>query len=312
MNKENTGKYVFGPVPSRRLGRSLGVDLVPFKMCTFDCVYCQLGRTTHHALERREFVPLEDVLSQIREALDRGPRPDYITLAGSGEPTLYRRLGELIDRIHAMTDVPVDIITNGSTLWMDEVFGSVVKADLIVPSLDAGDEETYLRINRAVAEIGFEALLTGLRRLSEVCPQKVWLEVLIVGGVNDDDSQVKKIAKWTDLLRFAKVQLNTAVRPPADKDVRAVSLERLEELAGFFTPRAEVVADFPVPKVVGSCQVHSDAVLEMLRRRPCTVDDITAGLAVARLEVIKIIEVLVRESKIQPEIRQGREYYIVR
>jgi len=119
--KKNTPKYVFGPVPSRRLGRSLGVDLIPFKSCTLDCVYCQIGRTTNHTIEREEYVPMEAVLAQIEEAVKRGPRPDYITMAGSGEPPLYKRLGELIDAIHGICDVPIDISTNGTMLWDDEV-----------------------------------------------------------------------------------------------------------------------------------------------------------------------------------------------
>jgi len=312
MNKQEKPKYVFGPVPSRRLGRSLGVDLIPFKTCTFDCIYCQIGHTTHLAIERREFVPMEDVLVQIQEAIARGPRPDYITMAGSGEPTLYSRLGELIDRIHAITDVPVDIITNGSTLWMDEVFQAVVKADLIVPSLDAGDQNTYNRINRSVADVSFEKLVAGLKRLSKLCPEKVWLEVLIVAGINDDDDQIQKITSLAREFNFARVQLNTAVRPPAEKDVRAVTPERLAEIAKKFTPQAEVVADFPQPQVTGPFHVQTDAVLDMLRRRPCTIDDIAAGLSAPHHEIIKIIEVLLRENKIQPEKRQDREYYIVR
>jgi len=305
-------KFIFGPVPSRRLGRSLGVDLVPFKTCTFDCVYCQIGRTTHRSLERREFVPLEPVVDQLRQALDAGPRPDYITLAGSGEPTLYLRMGELIDRIHAMTDVPVDIITNGSTLWMDDVFADVVKADLVVPSLDAGDEPTYQKINRSVIEITFQKLLAGLRRLSDTCPEKVWLEVFLVAGMNDDADHVRKIADLADRLHFAKVQLNTAVRPPAESFVHSVPLDRLEELARLFTPPAEVIADFPPPKIEGTFRSHADAVLEMLRRRPCTADDLAAGLCIPKAEALKLIDTLLLENKIQSQRRQDREYYLCR
>lgn len=305
-------KYVFGPVPSRRLGRSLGIDLVPFKTCTFDCVYCQIGRTTHPSLERHEYVPLREVLSQIAEALARGPRPDYITLAGSGEPTLYARLGELIDGIHKITDVPVDIITNGSMLWMDDVFADVRRADLIIPSLDAGDKDMYDRINRAVCGLTFDKLVAGLKRLSETCPEKVWLEVFFVAGVNDDAAHAAKIAELARGLKFARVQLNTAVRPPAEKHVRGVSPEHLEELADLFTPRAEIVADFSAPTIEGGCALHADTVLDMLRRRPCTVDDIVAGLAVPRQEVLKILELLLRDGKIHTQLQQGREYYLVR
>jgi wyosine [tRNA(Phe)-imidazoG37] synthetase (radical SAM superfamily) len=306
----NNPKYVFGPVPSRRLGRSLGVDLIPFKTCTFDCIYCQLGRTSHHTTERREFVPMNRVLDQIKDALAQGPKPDYITLAGSGEPTLYTPLGQLIDSIHALTDVPVDIITNASTLWMDEVFDDVVKADLIIPSLDAGDEKAYMEINRSVIEITFQKLLAGLDRLRRTCPQKVWLEVFLVKGINDNPSHVKKIADLAREMKFARVQLNTAVRPPAEKFVQCLSLEELEQLADLFTPRAEIIADFPTPKIEGPFHAHADAVLGMLRRRPCTLDDIVAGLDVQKHEALKIIETLVKENKIHSQFQQDKEYYL--
>lgn len=305
-------KYVFGPVPSRRLGRSLGVDLIPFKYCSFNCVYCQLGRTPMHAIDRREYVPMETVLSQIQDALNRGPRPDYITLAGSGEPTLYLRMGELIDRIHAMTDVPVDIITNGSTLWMDEVFEAVVKADLILPSLDAGDAEIYAKINRPASEATFDRLIDGLDHLARVCPQKVWLEVFIVNGINDDPENVQKIAALTDRFKFTRVQLNTAVRPPAEREVEPVSRETLERLANFFTPPAEIIAEFPHPTDVGEFHAQTEAVLDMLRRRPCTVNDIVNGLGAVRNEIIKIVEILLQENKILSEKRGDQDYYYVR
>ncbi|MFA5865869.1 MAG: radical SAM protein [Phycisphaerae bacterium] len=303
-------KFIFGPVPSRRLGRSLGVDLIPFKTCTFDCVYCQLGRTTHLALERREFVPMDEVVKQIKETLVQCPRPDYITLAGSGEPTLYSRLGELIDHIHLLTDVPIDIITNGSTLWNDEVFQAVIRTDLVIPSLDAGDEETYNKINRPTSEINFQKLLDGLNRLCRTCPEKVWLEVFLIGGINDDIGQVKKIADLVRPFNCAKIQLNTAVRPPAEKFVQLVSAQRLEELADLFTPRAEVIADFPTPQVTGQFHPQADTVLEMLRRRPCTLNDIIAGLGLSRNEAIQIIESLRREKKIHSQIQQDKEYYV--
>jgi wyosine [tRNA(Phe)-imidazoG37] synthetase (radical SAM superfamily) len=311
-SKNEKKKYVFGPVPSRRLGRSLGVDLIPFKFCTFNCVYCQLGRTPTPSTQRQEYVPMDDVLTQIKEAVANGPRPDYITMAGSGEPTLYTRLGELIDRIHEATDVPVDIITNNSLLWMDEVFNAVIKADLILPSLDAGDEETFLRINRPADGVTFKKLLDGLEKLSKTCPEKVWLEVFIVNGVNDDEAHVRKIAALTRKFQFARVQLNTAVRPPAESEVKPVAPEKLHALAKLFTPEAEIIADFPHPKVTGIFKAHAEAVLEMLKRRPCTLDDIADGMGGARNEIIKAIDQLLNEKKIQVQKQGERDYYLVR
>jgi len=153
--------YVFGPVPSRRLGRSLGVDVVPLKTCTYDCIYCQLGRTTRKTTERREWVPLEDVISELAEKLSA--EPDYVTLSGSGEPTLYSRIGELIQRIKRLTDIPVAVLTNGSLLWDPGVRKDLLRADLVVPSLDAADAGMFRVVNRPHEDISFDQMLRGLK-----------------------------------------------------------------------------------------------------------------------------------------------------
>ncbi len=305
-------QYVFGPVPSRRLGRSLGVDLIPVKTCTFDCIYCQVGRTTNKTIERKEYVPFDEVLLQIKEALNNEVKPDYITLAGSGEPTLYSRLGELIDEIHNITAIPVDILTNGSLFWIDAVLEESLKADLIIPSLDAGDEETFIKINRPHPEITFERLVKGLRNLSQKAKEKVWLEVFIVGGVNDTIEAVRRIAKLVDEFQFTKVQLNTAVRPPAEKFAKMVRKEKLEELAKLFSPLAEIIAEFPKHEVVESSNIHIEDIAETLKRRPCTVDDLSDGLGIVRNEVIKAIELLLRANRVSAEERDNKTYYFVR
>ena len=148
---------VFGPVPSRRLGRSLGVDVVPFKTCTYDCIYCQLGRTTCKTVERKAWVPLEDVLDEVKEKLST--RPDYITLSGSGEPTLFSPLGDLIVGIKSMTGIPVALLTNGSLLWQADVREAIRDVDLLIPSLDAGDEAMFRRVNRPHGGLSFEQML---------------------------------------------------------------------------------------------------------------------------------------------------------
>ncbi|MBN2512679.1 MAG: radical SAM protein, partial [Sedimentisphaerales bacterium] len=163
-NKKQTDKkrreYIFGPVPSRRLGRSLGVDLVPFKTCSYDCIYCQLGRTTNKTLERKEWLPLAEITDQLKQKLYL--KPDYITLSGSGEPTLFSRCRDLIGKIKESTDVPVAVLTNGSLLWMPEVRESLLEADLVIPSLDAGSERLFQYVNRPHPDISFDKMLEGL------------------------------------------------------------------------------------------------------------------------------------------------------
>ena len=155
-------RQIYGPVPSRRLGTSLGVDLVPFKVCSYDCVYCQLGRTRWISCDREAFVPPARLVEEIRQALVQGPLPDVITLAGSGEPTLYEPLGELIRALKTLTGIPVALLTNGALFWKPEVRRDAALADLVLPSLDAGDEATFQAVNRPHPGLTLEETLQGL------------------------------------------------------------------------------------------------------------------------------------------------------
>ena len=174
-------KHVFGPVPSRRLGRSLGVDLVPLKVCSYDCIYCQLGRTTCKTVGRKEWVSMDAVLDELKRKL--ACRPDYITLSGSGEPTLHSRLGEIIEHIQAMTKVPVAVLTNGSWLWQRGVREALTLADVVMPSLDAGDELLFQAVNRPHPEITFEKLVSGLEQFRREFSGQYWPEVLLLAAV---------------------------------------------------------------------------------------------------------------------------------
>ena len=195
----NTGfKHVYGPVPSRRLGRSLGVDALTFKSCSFDCVYCQLGRTTNHTAERKEYIPTAEILDEVRRKLENGDRPEYISFAGSGEPTLHSGLGDIIRGIKAMTDVPVVVFTNGSLLWMPEVRADLAAADVVIPSLDGGDAALLDKVNRPVATLDFNRIVEGLIAFREGFKGQIWLEVMLLGGMSDDDASVDAIARLAE------------------------------------------------------------------------------------------------------------------
>ena len=192
----NTGfKHVYGPVPSRRLGRSLGVDALTFKSCSFDCVYCQLGRTTNHTIERKEYIPTADILDEVRRKLENGDKPEYISFAGSGEPTLHSGLGDIIRGIKAMTDVPVVVFTNGSLLWMPEVRADLAAADVVIPSLDGGDAALLDKVNRPAASLDFDRIVEGLIAFRGAFNGQIWLEVMLLGGISDDDASVDAIAR---------------------------------------------------------------------------------------------------------------------
>jgi wyosine [tRNA(Phe)-imidazoG37] synthetase (radical SAM superfamily) len=302
--------HVFGPVPSRRLGRSLGVDVVPFKTCTYDCIYCQLGRTTCRTIERKEWVPLEDVVGEVESVeLRLCSQPDYITLSGSGEPTLFSRLGELIDRIKAMTDVPVALLTNGSLLYRPEVREEIRDVDLLVPSLDAGDELRFRHINRPHEAISFDGLLEGLIAARESCRGQYWLEVFLLAGYTAIEAEVSKLARCVERIKPDRVQLNTVTRPPAESFAAGVSAERLAELARLFDPPAEVIADVDHVHEQAQFSATREDVLNLLRRRPCSIEGIARGLSMHPNEVVKYIEALQAENLVEATQTSRGCYY---
>ncbi|HHY87055.1 MAG TPA: radical SAM protein [Verrucomicrobia bacterium] len=299
--------HVFGPVPSRRLGRSLGVDLVPFKTCTYDCIYCQLGHTTNQTVERKEWVPMDAVLDELKRKL--ACRPDYITLSGSGEPTLHSRLGEIIEHIQAMTKIPVAVLTNGSLLWQKEVREQVALADVVLPSLDAGDSFKFGFINRPHADLAFEQVVEGLIEFRSEFTGQYWLEVFLLGGHTAIEADVRKLAAWVRRIRPDRVQLNTVARPPAEDFAAGVSPEALEKFARHFNPPAEVVAERTSRLSHKPVKLDSDAVLDLLRRRPCTAQQVARGLGLNQLEILKWLEALAARGDIETSRHEGDIYY---
>jgi len=316
-------KYLYGPVPSRRLGRSYGVDIVPLKDCTLDCVYCQLGRSLKKTVERKDYGPIKPILAELKEALARGTQADFITLAGSGEPTLNLRLGELIDGIRKITSIRIAILTNGTLLDRPDVRADCAKADVVMPSLDAGDEETFRKINRPHPDISIENVICGLSRFRKEFAGQIWLEVFFAGAINTGPEHIAAIKDAIERIGPDKIQLNTAVRPTAEANVVRLDAAKLQEIARQLGPAAEVVADFPqahtaAPEQNTSKQqadLHSQAdrqkqiLLSMLKRRPCSLDDISAGLGIGAGEVSKYVTDLQAEGFIAPEERDGRVFF---
>jgi len=294
-------------VPSRRLGRSLGVDLVPFKTCSYDCIYCQLGRTTRKTTERQEWVPLDDVLDELKDKL--ALKPDYITLSGSGEPTLYSRLDELIDRIRVMTKVPIAVLTNGSLLWQDDVRRQLMDAHRVIPSLDAGSSDSFQAVNRPHRSISFKQMLDGLITFRGQYHGQYWLEVFLLDGKTATDLEARMIAEAVKRVKPGRVQLNTATRPTAEESAVMVNRSRMEEIAALFDPPAEVIADYRGVHAQSDFKAGRQNVLEMIQRRPCSLDDIASGLDMHRNEVIKYVEELEAERLLEKRSAGGRLFY---
>ncbi len=304
----NEPRYIYGPVPSRRLGRSLGVDLVPYKVCTYDCIYCQLGRTTNKTIERNEWVPTNDVLMQLKGALHA--KPDYITLSGSGEPTLHVEIGRLIRAIKNMTDIPVAVITNGSLLWQRDVQDALLDADLVVPSLDANSEDIFRYVNRPHATIHFDQMVNGLKEFRRRFQGRYWLEVFLLNGVTTVEKRIKSLSEYITQIDPDKVQVNTVVRPPAEEYADAVPHERLEQIARELNPESEVIVAYSHGEESGLFQSDHEAILNLLTRRPCSLQDIASGLGIHPNEAAKHVDRLLSEGRVRISRQHGTFYCV--
>lgn len=311
MDKKDAERsgFIYGPVPSRRLGLSLGIDIVPVKICTLDCVYCQIGRTAVKDTVRRDFFDVQAVLSELKAILGRGVEADFITIGGSGEPTLNAQLGELIDGIRELTDIPVAIITNGTLLYRPDVRAECAKADLVMPSLDASDEAMFEAVNRPAPDISIETLISGLVQFREEFAGQIWLEVFLIEGVNTGAEQIGRLRGHIECIRPDKVQLNSAVRPVAEEGIKAMSQLRLEAIARQIGGDCEIVGAASGVHTDSHVQRTCEDVLSMLKRRPCTVDDICAGLGVNRHEAGRHVGYLLEQGWITSECREGVTYY---
>ena len=302
-----TMKYIFGPVPSRRLGKSLGIDVIPPKTCTFDCIYCQVGRTTSKSVTREDFVPIEPIINELKEVL-KSKKPDYITISGSGEPTLFSNLGTLIDEIRKTTDIKIAVITNGSLLYKSEVRKDLLKTDLVLPTLAADSKNTYDKIHRHHDDISFEKHVEGLIKFREEYSGQIWLEIFFMKNVNDSPQQVDMISNIASQVNADKIQLNTCSRPSADK-CEIVKETFLEEISSKFKPKAEVIADYP--ESAGHNKADEQEILDYLARRPATIEDLSSALDIASLELLKVLPHMVENKLIESYHWNQKVYYKV-
>ncbi len=302
-------KYLFGPVPSRRLGRSLGVDLTQFKTCTLDCIFCQLGRTTHKTLDRKEYVPAAHVEAELEAWINEGGKADHITLAGSGEPTLHTRFGDILRFVRDRTDIPTALLSNGTLFWKPEVRKAATQADVVKLSLSAWDQFSFDHINRPHPSLKFESIIDGYRAFRNDFQGKLWIEVFLIWGTNSIQADVEKIAAIAAAIGPDEIHLNTAVRPPAEEFAYALPREKMEALTELFRPRAKVIAEFSTDKSA-DVAANENTILAMLKRRPCTTQQIADVFGMHLNEVSKYIGKLSRTGKIRSQ-GSGREGYFV-
>jgi wyosine [tRNA(Phe)-imidazoG37] synthetase (radical SAM superfamily) len=301
---------IYGPVPSRRLGRSLGIDLFPAKICSYDCVYCQLGRTAATTVKRRPFRSAVDVLTQLKKVLADGVTADCLTIAGSGEPTLNSEIGTVIRGMKETTPLPVAVLTNGSLLSDASVRDALMAADIVVPSLDAYNAVLFEKINRPHKTIGFDRMVQGLVDFSRVFSGRLWLEIFIMDGINAAPDDAAGFKPLVDKVAPTDVYINTAVRPPADSSVKQVS----EETIDFFyralgvSRHRDTVFSLRTDDPAGDIQT---AILEMAARRPVTIEDMAAGLAMPIEKIRRAVEDLAGDNRLDTIKRNASNYFRV-
>ncbi len=301
--------HIYGPVPSRRLGFSLGVDIIPFKTCTLDCVYCQLGSTRKTVCRRGSWYPPGEILAQIKEALGTGRKIDVITFSGSGEPTLNRDIGRIVRAIKKMTRIPVVVLTNGTLLTRREVRRDLAAADIVVPSLDAVPGSLFRRVNRPNRALDPAKIIDGLVRFREEFPGEIWLEVMLIKGVNDSPAHIQDLRRASDRIRPDRIQLNTVVRPPADAKARPLGRGAMRKIRDALGPRAEIIASFEKREQAPAAGDFETALLTAVGRRPMTAGDISLSLGRHRDEVLKALSSLLTRGKVRRSVHRGGEYF---
>lgn len=305
----NETSYIFGPVPSRRLGLSLGIDLIPAKTCTYNCLYCQVGKTTHRTGATKPFVPTQDVLKELEEKLQK-IRPDTITLSGSGEPTLHSQIDQVISFIKRVTGIRIAILTNGSLFWKEEVRTRVSGADIILPTLTTVFENTFRAIHRPHPDLNLSLIIEGLKSLRRTYRGLLFLELFFLAGLNDSEKEIEGLKKAVDQISPDRIQLNTVVRPPRDSRAVPLDRKRLEEIKDFFGENAEIIADAPLKKKKGPHDSLDTTVLEMARRRPLRAADIAHVLNMGLGEVEGLIKGLLLKGVLRQQEHSGEVYYV--
>lgn len=281
MRTPGSGR-IFGPVPSRRLGLSLGIDVIPHKTCTFDCVYCECGKTTDKTIERREFCPASDVLDDLETHLSRmNEKPDVITLSGSGEPTLYLPMGELIEGIKRLASLPVAVITNSSLLWMSEVRDELARADIVLPSLDAAEEDSFQSINRPHGLLRLPRIIEGLELFLKEYRGTVLFEILLIDGYNADDRNIEALKNALGRMRADRIQLNTAVRPGTERGIEPLDDISMRRIRNLFGSNCEVIASARTTRTRHEASNLEETILSLLARRPCTAEDLHHALGMS-------------------------------
>ena len=298
-------KHLFGPVPSRRLGMSLGIDLVPKKVCSLDCVYCEVGKTTKHTTDPKEYILLDRVKEEVTDYFKNNPDPDYITFSGAGEPTLNSKIGDVLKFVKKLKPhIPVALITNGTLFYKKEVRDNLLDVDVVLPSLDGASQNIFEKINRPSSDIKIQDYIDGLIKFREEFHGKMWLEVFLLPGYNMGIDSLEDIKAAAIKIKPDSIQLNTLDRPGTVQGLRGASHEDLQEVMKFFEKdtdlKVEIISAAPKRKNMKAYRSDVASVIyETINRRPCTLEDLSKILGLHINELNKYFPVLESEGKIE-------------
>lgn len=308
-------QYIFGPVPSRRLGMSLGVDLVPRKVCSLDCVYCEVGITTKLTTERMEYVPYEKVVKEISEYMDNNPEPDFITFSGYGEPLLNSRIGDVLKFIkEKYPRLKVAILTNGTLLSDKNIRAEIMQADVVLPSIDAATDKVFKKLNRPEKHLKVEKHIQGLINFRNEFDGEMWLEIFILPGYNDHNEEICELKKAIQEIQPTLVQLNTLDRPGAIEGLHPATKKQLEEIRNILDfENTVIVAAAHTRKATKAYRDDKEsAILETISRRPCTIQDLRNIMGLHINEINKYLDVLEEEGKVTTDFGERGIFYRIK
>lgn len=308
-------KYLFGPVNSRRLGLSLGIDLLPHKTCSMDCVYCECGKTTCLTTEIREYVPSQEVISELNKYLADDPELDVITFAGSGEPTLHSGIGEIIDYLKDNhPEYTICVLTNGTLLHHENIRKSILRADIIIPSLDAVSKDVFDRITNPAQGINTAFIINGIIELRNIYKGKIILEVFIVPGLNDTMEELGYIKEACMKINPDRIQINTLDRPGTENWIRSSTSEEINTIIEFLKPlEADIISkSFKSGEKGKNPRDITDTIISILERRPSTVDDLSSALGINNTKIIIILQKLINQRLIEESSSKRGTFYCIK
>ncbi|MBT3168448.1 MAG: radical SAM protein [Candidatus Cloacimonetes bacterium] len=305
-------KYLFGPVFSRRLGISLGVDLVPHKVCSLNCIYCEAKATSNLTLQRKEYVSFSKIIAELTEFLKTNPPLDFITFSGAGEPLLNNKISEIIAFLK--TNFPqykLALITNSTLLSDENIRNEIKNIDLLLPSLDAVSSDVFKKINRPNCQLEITKIIDGLIEFRKIFRGKIWLEIFLIEGLNDSENELKLLKNAIQKIKPDEIQLNSLDRPGTLSWVKPLSIEKLENIVAFFKPLSVGIIgkNKKIAKLSNSQNNVKSQILQTIKRRPCTNTELAKMCGISTVEIDKNLEKLISENKISTQKQERGIFY---